>query len=174
MILAATDWLNISITLLLILFVIVCLMMTLMILMQRPKQEGLGAAFGGGMTDQMFGARTTNVLQRGTVWFATLFFALALTLAILIGMKNSRAESLVADEEDPGEVVAVVEEDEEPAEEEEATIPSLVDELPPGDEADVEESTDAEPADDPEPSDDPEPAAGDGESSAPEETNEES
>jgi preprotein translocase subunit SecG len=96
MIFAATDWLNVSINLLLILFVIICLVMMLMILMQRPKQEGLGAAFGGGMTDQMFGARTTNVLQRGTVWFASLFFILALTLAVLIGMKNSRTESLIS------------------------------------------------------------------------------
>jgi len=99
MILAATDWLSISINLLLILFVIICLLMTLMILMQRPKQEGLGAAFGGGMTDQMFGARTTNVLQRATVWFASLFFVIAMTLAVLIGMKNSRTESLVGADE---------------------------------------------------------------------------
>jgi len=65
MILANVDWLSISITLLLIVFVITCLLMSLMILMQRPKQEGLGAAFGSGMTDQMFGARTTNVQHTG-------------------------------------------------------------------------------------------------------------
>ena len=48
---AAIDWLSISINLLLVVFVIVCLLMTLLILMQRPKQEGLGAAFGAGVTD---------------------------------------------------------------------------------------------------------------------------
>lgn len=99
MILAATDWLSISINLLLVVFVVVCLLMSLMVLMQRPKQEGLGAAFGGGMTDQMFGARTTNVLQRGTVWCASLFFILALTLAVLIGKKNSRTVTMKASEE---------------------------------------------------------------------------
>jgi preprotein translocase subunit SecG len=62
--------------------------MTLLILMQRPKQEGLGAAFGGGVTDQVFGARTTNVLQRGTVYLGSMFFVLALTLAVLYGIKN--------------------------------------------------------------------------------------
>jgi len=141
MILAATDWLSISINLLLVLFVVICLLMTLMILMQRPKQEGLGAAFGGGMTDQMFGARTTNVLQRGTVWFATLFFVLALTLAVLIGMKNSREESLIDAEEteetqeidDAPEIIEVS------PEETVDTIRSLIDELPPGDEALEEE-----------------------------------
>ena len=85
---AVINWLNISINLLLVIFVIVCLLMTLIILMQRPKQEGLGAAFGGGVTDQVFGARTTNVLQRGTVYLGSLFFILSLALAVLIGQKN--------------------------------------------------------------------------------------
>jgi len=90
MILAAIDWLSISINLLLVVFVIVCLLMTLIILMQRPKQEGLGAAFGAGVTDQVFGARTTNVLQRGTVYLGSAFFILSFLLAILIGLKNKK------------------------------------------------------------------------------------
>ena len=95
MTLAAIDWLSISINLLLVIFVIICLLMTLLILMQRPKQEGLGAAFGGGVTDLVFGARTTNVLQRGTVYLGSLFFLLSLTLAVLIGHKNQKT-TLVA------------------------------------------------------------------------------
>lgn len=95
MTLAAIDWLSISINLLLVIFVIVCLLMTLLILMQRPKQEGLGAAFGGGVTDQVFGARTTNVLQRGTVYLGSLFFVLSLTLAVLIGQKNKKTSMVV-------------------------------------------------------------------------------
>ena len=92
---AAIDWLSISINLLLVIFVIVCLLMTLLILMQRPKQEGLGAAFGGGVTDQVFGARTTNVLQRGTVYLGSLFFIMSLTLAVLIGHKNKQKSMLL-------------------------------------------------------------------------------
>ena len=57
---------NILINLLLIAFVVVSCLLILVVLMQRPKQEGLGAAFGSGMTDQMFGAKTTDVLQKGT------------------------------------------------------------------------------------------------------------
>ncbi|MCU0752447.1 MAG: preprotein translocase subunit SecG, partial [Akkermansiaceae bacterium] len=91
---AAIDWLSISINLLLVVFVIVCLLMTLLVLMQRPKQEGLGAAFGGGVTDQVFGARTTNVLQRGTVYLASLFFLLSLTLAVLIGHQNKKTSMI--------------------------------------------------------------------------------
>ncbi len=90
MILAAIEWLPIIINLLLVVFVLVCLLMTLLILMQRPKQEGLGAAFGASVTDQVFGARTTNVLQRGTVYLGSLFFILSLTLAILIGHQNKQ------------------------------------------------------------------------------------
>ncbi|MEY3394275.1 MAG: preprotein translocase subunit SecG [Verrucomicrobiota bacterium] len=84
----ALNWLSISINLLLVVFVIVCLLMGLLVLMQRPKQEGLGAAFGGGVTDQVFGARTTNVLQKGTVFLGSLFFLLSIVLAILIGKQN--------------------------------------------------------------------------------------
>src|SRR6478752_9703024 len=91
---AAINWLSISIQLLLVIFVIVCFLMTLIILMQRPKQEGLGAAFGGGVTDQVFGARTTNVLQKGTVYLGSLFFILSLTLAVLIGQQNKTVKTV--------------------------------------------------------------------------------
>lgn len=96
MIFAALPWLTISINLLLVVFVFICLAMSLVILMQRPKNEGLGAAFGSGTTDQLFGARTTNVLQKATVWLATLFFLLTLTLAILINQRNRNSATLVA------------------------------------------------------------------------------
>jgi preprotein translocase subunit SecG len=82
------NYLNVSITALLVVYVFVCLLMVLLVLMQRPKQEGLGAAFGANTTDQLFGARTTNVLQKGTVYMASLFFVLTLTLAILMQQKN--------------------------------------------------------------------------------------
>jgi preprotein translocase subunit SecG len=94
---AAINWLNISINLLLVVFFIVCLLMVLLILMQRPKQEGLGATFGTNVTDQVFGARTTNVLQRGTVYLGSLFFVLSLVLAILIGHRN-KSDSLITRE----------------------------------------------------------------------------
>jgi protein translocase SecG subunit len=67
---------SILLNLLLALFVIVALLMVLVILMQRPKSEGLGAAFGGGMTDNLFGAQTTNVLTKVTGWLAGTFFVL--------------------------------------------------------------------------------------------------
>ncbi len=81
--------LDISITLVVIAHIVVSLLLILVILMQRPKQEGLGAAFGSGMTDAAWGARTTDVLQKGTVYLGTLFFVFSLVLAILMGKRNS-------------------------------------------------------------------------------------
>lgn len=74
---------SILIGILTVIEVIVCLLLILIILMQRPRQEGLGAAFGGGVTDQMFGAQTTNVLQKFTGYLAGALFLLTLVLAIL-------------------------------------------------------------------------------------------
>lgn len=98
----AANWLDISINLLLVIHVIICLLLALVVLMQRPKQEGLGAAFGGGLTDQAFGAQTTNVLQKGTVYLGTLFFVITLVLAILIG-KQQAANPDMAGEKDKTE-----------------------------------------------------------------------
>ncbi len=84
---------SIAITLLTVLLLFVCLLMVFIILMQRPKQEGLGAAFGGGMTDQMFGAQTTNVLQKGTVYFAIFYFIASAAIAVLVSNKQEQSEA---------------------------------------------------------------------------------
>ena len=125
---AAIPWLPITINLLLVIYVIVCLLMILLVLMQRPKQEGLGAAFGGGVTDQMFGARTTNVLQRGTVYLATAFFILSLTLAVLIGHKNK--QRAIEGTDTKASEVQESAPAEEPDASDEAGPKSLIDELP--------------------------------------------
>jgi len=67
---------------LLTLHVLVCLLMVLVVLMQRPRSEGLGAAFGSGMTENIFGAQTTHVLAKFTTWLGIAFFVLTLALAM--------------------------------------------------------------------------------------------
>src|SRR5437762_11218898 len=79
---------------LLAIYVLVALLMLLIILMQRPKSEGLGAAFGGGVTENIFGAQTTNVLVKFTGWLAGIFFALTFTLSVLYSHKTSRDTGL--------------------------------------------------------------------------------
>lgn len=73
-------WLIVPI--LLTLHVIVCLLLVLVVLMQLPRSEGLGAAFGGAVTENIFGAQTTHVLAKFTVWLGVAFFAVTLMLAI--------------------------------------------------------------------------------------------
>ena len=79
------------------LYVLTALLMILVILMQRPKSEGLGAAFGGGVTENIFGAQTTNVLTKVTSWLAGIFFMLTFVLSILYSHKGT-ANSAVRQE----------------------------------------------------------------------------
>ena len=85
---------NILINSLLAVYVLVALLMLLVILMQRPKSEGLGAAFGGAVTENIFGAQTTNVLTKATAWLAGLFFILTFVLSILYAHRSMATSSL--------------------------------------------------------------------------------
>ena len=101
---------------------IICLLMVLIILMQRPKQEGLGAAFGGGVTDQMFGAQTSNVLQKVTVTFAIIFFVITLILAVLVGKQQEHNKTLLNPQVSGSESTGT-----DPSGQNGATIPSIID-----------------------------------------------
>jgi preprotein translocase subunit SecG len=85
---------SLLINILLGLYVFVALLMILVILMQRPKSEGLGAAFGGGVTENIFGAQTTNVLTKITGWLAAIFFLLTFFLSILYAHKGNTDSGL--------------------------------------------------------------------------------
>lgn len=82
------------ITLLLIVHVILCILLVLVVLMQRPRSEGLGAAFGGGFTEGLFGAQTTHVLQKFTVYLGIGFFVVTLLLAILYAKSSTSTSRL--------------------------------------------------------------------------------
>ena len=83
-----STFLSIGITLVTLVIVIVSALMILVVMMQRPKQEGLGAAFGGGMTDQLLGAGTTSFLQKATVILGILFFFLSFALGLMVSRQN--------------------------------------------------------------------------------------
>jgi preprotein translocase subunit SecG len=85
---------SILINLLLGVWGLVALLMVLVILMQRPKSEGLGAAFGGAVTENIFGAQTTNVLVKFTTWLTGIFFALTFVLSILYAHRSMGESSL--------------------------------------------------------------------------------
>jgi preprotein translocase subunit SecG len=81
------------INLCLVLFVLVAALMVFVILMQRPKSEGLGAAFGAGVTENIFGAQTTNVLVKFTTWLAGIFFVITFGLSILYAHRSTASSA---------------------------------------------------------------------------------
>ena len=83
------SWTNALIDVLLVIYVLDCVFMGLVIMMQRSKQEGLGAAFGGGFTESIWGAQTSQVLVKATVVAAALFFFLSICLARLYSNENA-------------------------------------------------------------------------------------
>ena len=84
---------NLLINFCLVLFVLVAALMVLVILMQRPKSEGLGAAFGAGVTENIFGAQTTNVLVKFTTWLVGIFFALTFALSVLYAHQSTASSA---------------------------------------------------------------------------------
>jgi preprotein translocase subunit SecG len=88
--------LSLIIHLLLAINVVVSLLIIFVVLMQRPKSEGLGAAFGGGMTENLFGAQTSNVLANFTRWLGGLFFFLTLILSILYAKQSTQRSAIQA------------------------------------------------------------------------------
>lgn len=79
---------NIIIGFLIFLIIVDSLLLVLFVMLQRPRNEGLGAAFGAGVTDQLFGAQTTNVLQKITWYLGALFFGLTLLTGILVAKRQ--------------------------------------------------------------------------------------
>jgi preprotein translocase subunit SecG len=65
-----------------ILFLILCVLLCGVILMQESKSAGLGASFGGDVNDSVFGTSTADVLKKITSWLAFFFFATCLILSL--------------------------------------------------------------------------------------------
>ena len=72
---------------------IVALVLIALVLMQKSSEQGVGAAFGGGMTDTVFGGGTTTALVRMTIWCACFLLATTLVLAVLHSHRRGTAGS---------------------------------------------------------------------------------
>ena len=84
MMLLETTMLDIITTVMIVFQVLVCLLLILVVMMQRPKQEGLGAAFGGDTMDSLTGAHATDFLQKGTAILGTILFVLTFAVSMLV------------------------------------------------------------------------------------------
>jgi preprotein translocase subunit SecG len=70
--------------LLVTLYVLVCLVLSLVILLQQGRGGDIASAFGGSSSQAAFGARSgATVLTKATTVAAVLFMVLALTLSII-------------------------------------------------------------------------------------------
>lgn len=74
------------------LFVVVCLFLIGVVLLQQGKSADLASAFGGQGTQAAFGPRgTANLFTRLTTWSAVLFMLLALVLTVLFSRSSSHS-----------------------------------------------------------------------------------
>ncbi|MDG5816676.1 preprotein translocase subunit SecG [Chitinispirillales bacterium ANBcel5] len=92
---------------LLVVFLLVCIFLVLIVLIQSDKGGGLSGAIGGGLggASNFLGAQdTANILTRGTAIFGAAFFVLCLVMAMLasgpaIGEQASMLQEKAAQEQ---------------------------------------------------------------------------
>ena len=86
---------SILLNLLTAVLILVSLFLILVVLAQKAKDGGMGAALGGGAAEAAFGAETGNVLSNSTIYAAILFFILAFTLYLgrIYERKHATAEA---------------------------------------------------------------------------------
>jgi preprotein translocase subunit SecG len=73
--------------------VVAALAITGLILIQQGKGADMGASFGGGASQTLFGSRGSgNALTRATAVLATLFFATSFALAVVAKNKATGAD----------------------------------------------------------------------------------
>ncbi|MDO5308242.1 MAG: preprotein translocase subunit SecG [Planctomycetia bacterium] len=78
-------------SLLFIFLVLLSLFLILIILLQRGKGGGLVGAFGGMGGNSAFGAKTTDVFLRITIWTAIIWFVTCFAGSYLLNLNSTRS-----------------------------------------------------------------------------------
>ena len=86
--------------------VVVCLLLALVVMLQKPKEGGLGG-LAGGMGEAVFGANAGNVLIKVTAWLGAIFLVNTLVLARFTSKSDPHAGSVMAGEQAPVQKEAV-------------------------------------------------------------------
>ena len=76
--------------------VVVCLLLGLVVMLQKPKEGGLGGAFGGGALEASLGADAGNVLIKATAILGTIFMLNTLILAKITSTSTSVVDTVEA------------------------------------------------------------------------------
>ena len=77
--------------------VLTCLLLALVVMLQKPKEGGLGGAIAGGMGEAVFGADASNVLIKVTIWLGAIFLANTLLLARLTSKVSNSVTDGIAE-----------------------------------------------------------------------------
>lgn len=85
------------------LFVLLCLLLCTVILMQESKSSGLGASFGGEASESVFGTSTADVLKKFTGWLGAVFLGTCIILSI---WTNAMGRTKVEIQETPVETLS--------------------------------------------------------------------
>ncbi len=89
-------------------FLLVCIALIGLVLIQHGKGAEVGAAFGSGASQTMFGSRgSASFLTRSTAVLATLFFVLSLFLAYL-STQDIQRDSVLQTDDSAGQAPANV------------------------------------------------------------------
>lgn len=79
----------------LIVHLLVALAIIGLIMLQQGKGADMGASFGAGASQTLFGSSGSgNVLTRATAWLVALFFASSFSLALLANQKSESSADL--------------------------------------------------------------------------------
>ena len=90
-------------TLLDIVHISVCAFLMLVVLLQQGKGGGMGAAFGGGATAQVFGGRGAgNILTRATAVCAGIFMLTSVSLAYVSSSGDRELKARIVEEQRKG------------------------------------------------------------------------
>jgi preprotein translocase subunit SecG len=89
--------------------IVVCLLLIVVVLLQKGKGQDFASTFGGGGTQTAFGARSgATVLHRATTVAAVLFMITSLTLTILLSQPGQNSVLGSGDVEVPAQQPAPV------------------------------------------------------------------
>lgn len=89
---------------LIVLYVIVCMFLIGVVLLQQGKSADLAAAFGGQGSQTAFGPRgAANLLTKLTAWAAVLFMLFSLGLTVMLSRGSSIDRSVLSGHIAPGQ-----------------------------------------------------------------------
>jgi preprotein translocase subunit SecG len=83
---------NILIWILTAIHIMTAVVLVVLVLMQKSSEQGVGAAFGGQMTEAVFGGSITPLVKM-TIWCACILLTTTLTLAILHTRRANRGDN---------------------------------------------------------------------------------